>query len=235
MFIFKGITNIDDAKTAAKLGCDFIGLIFAESPRKVSCEAGEKICRELNKQNYRAFDIPLCATLAESRYLMDEFLKKNGPLLVGVFSNQLLEEINRIVKKCGLDLVQLHGNETPQFVRLISVPVIKAIHIMEDDSADTILERIREYKGSAKYILLDTGKKGAKYQGGSGETFDWSIVGTIQRNYPIILAGGLSVSNIRQALNYNPWCVDVSSGVELSIGKKDFQKMEAFIKTIKGE
>jgi phosphoribosylanthranilate isomerase len=166
---------------------------------------------------------------------MDNFLKTNRPLLVGVFSGQNFQEINRIVNICRLDLVQLHGEETPDFARLISVPVIKAIHVMGDDSANSVLERIRKYEGSAAYILLDTGIKGAKNQGGSGKSFDWNIVTSVQNKYPIFLAGGLSALNIGEAMRYNPWCFDVSSGVELSMGKKDLIKVSSFIKAVKGE
>jgi phosphoribosylanthranilate isomerase len=179
--------------------------------------------------------IPICANYSESRTIMDSFLEQNGPLLVGVFSNQSLEEINMAVSLCKLDLVQLHGDEVPQFVRLISAPVIKVIHVMEGDSIEEILSRIRAYEGSAKYILLDTGIKGAKQQGGSGKSFDWNIFNKIKDIYPVILAGGLSISNISQALAYNPWCIDVSSGLEHSVGKKDLKKTEAFIGIIKSE
>jgi phosphoribosylanthranilate isomerase len=231
----KGVTNLDDATFAGEAGCDFIGLIFAKSPRQITIETAKQISNELHRNNLAVLDVPMSATFADSRRIMDAFLKTNGPLLIGVFSNDSFQEINRIVKACRLDLVQLHGDETPQFARLISVPVIKAIHIMEDDSANSVLEKIRKYEGSANYILLDTGIKGAKHQGGSGKSFDWNIVTSIQSKYPIILAGGLSSSNIEEAMAYNPWCLDVSSGIELSKGKKDLKKMESFIKAVKSE
>jgi phosphoribosylanthranilate isomerase len=232
---FEGITNLEDATFAAEAGCDFIGLIFAKSPRQISIEDAKQISQELHRNKFGVLDVPISAAFTDSCKIMDEFLKTNGPLIIGVFSNESFQEINRIVKACRLDLVQLHGDETPQFARLISVPVIKAIHIMEDDSVNSVLEKIRKYEGSAKYILLDTGVKGAKHQGGSGKSFDWNIVTSIQSRYPIILAGGLSPLNIGDAMTYNPWCVDVSSGIELSKGKKDLNKMESFINAIKGE
>ena len=214
------------------MGSDLIGLIFAESPRKIAIEDAEKIVKAVPRNGNALLNFPISCTLTRSREIMDEHLTQNGPLFVGVFFNQTVDEINRIVKLCRLDLVQLHGDEIPLFARLISVPVIKAISVMENDTAASIISKLRVYEGSANFVLLDTGIKGAK-AGGTGKSFDWTIVKQVQRLYPVILAGGLGLSNIKNALELNPWGFDVSSGVEQEKGKKDPQKLEEFIRIVK--
>lgn len=147
---------------------------------------------------------------------------------VGVFVNESIENIHAIAATVGLDYVQLHGDESPSFCNQVKVPVIKAIKIKEKQD----VEEIAKY--NSIYFLLDSPP--GKYQGGNGETFDWELVKEVSKDkYKIILAGGLTPSNVAQAIQQvQPFGVDVSSGVE-SNGKKDKKKMLAFVQQAKKE
>jgi anthranilate synthase/indole-3-glycerol phosphate synthase/phosphoribosylanthranilate isomerase len=132
-------------------------------------------------------------------------------------------------------MAQLHGSESEQVVRLISVPVIKVIHVSEDDSFESISKNISRYHGIASHILLDTVIKGSKLQGGTGKAFDWELAAKLQAQSPIILAGGLNSDNVKDAvIKVKPWCVDVCSGIEYpqEKGQKDASKIKAFMANI---
>ncbi|WP_186575955.1 phosphoribosylanthranilate isomerase [Aquibacillus kalidii] len=145
---------------------------------------------------------------------------------VGVFVNEELETIRDIASTVGLDYVQLHGDESPAFCKQIGYPIIKAFQIKEKGD----LEKLTEY--SCDYFLLDS--PAGKYRGGNGEAFDWSLAkGLTDLKGKVILAGGLHVGNVRQAIaEVGPVGIDVSSGVETD-GIKDLQKIAAFIEEAK--
>jgi phosphoribosylanthranilate isomerase len=196
-----GITNVEDARAAVEAGADAIGLIFAPgSPRLVEPTAAHEI----------ASAVPA-------------HVKK-----VGVFVNEAVETVNRLAREVPLDLVQLHGAETPEFTRLVEVPVIKAVRVR--GAID--VEHLRAYKASA--ILLDTYVEGA--HGGTGRTFDWDLARPVVRaGLPVLLSGGLTPENVAEAVRrVQPWGVDVSSGVESRPGRKDHDKVRAFIANAKG-
>jgi len=145
---------------------------------------------------------------------------------VGVFVNQDLDEIIAIKDEAGIDAAQLHGDETPGFCRSVPLKVIKAIRVK--DSLDE--SRVAQYPVQA--ILFDT-YSDAEY-GGSGKSFNWEILRDISSRETIILSGGLSPSNVTEALRaVKPYAVDVSSGVEDSPGKKDHMKLRKFIEAVK--
>lgn len=146
---------------------------------------------------------------------------------VGVFVNETKEEIERIASAVSLTHVQVHGDETPEFCSSLAFPVIKAFSIEENNC----LEKIKQF--SCEYILLD-GPKG-KFHGGNGLSFDWGILKNQDfADKKIILAGGLNVDNVQEAIETTrPYMVDVSSGVETD-GKKDLQKVKLFIEKVKG-
>lgn len=141
---------------------------------------------------------------------------------VGVFVAAEIAEIQRLVRRDIIQLVQLHGQEDAAYLkrlrRAVDVPVIQAFRIVDAD------DLTRAMQSQADYILLDHGI------GGTGEAFDWSLVQNIDRTF--FLAGGLTPETVRDAVRLHPYCLDVSSGVETD-GKKDFEKIKAFAKAVR--
>ncbi len=148
------------------------------------------------------------------------------PELVGIFVNASAEHINAIVEQVGLDIVQLHGDETPEFCRRVARPVIKALPLRDHVEQS----QVRAYRESAWRILLDTPTAG---WGGSGVPHDWVLASSIAREVPLILAGGMNPENVSEAIAaVHPWGVDVSSGVETH-RQKDVAKIRAFIAQVR--
>ncbi len=144
----------------------------------------------------------------------------------GVFANMKEREIRAIVDETGLDLIQLQGDEPPDLCRRLGHRVVKAIRVRDRSS----LTRMIPYQVRA--FVLDTYREGQL--GGTGETFDWGLAVEAKRLGKIILAGGLTPENVRQAIEQvRPYGVDVSSGVEERMGKKDPLKMKRFIEAAK--
>ena len=190
-----GITNVDDALHAVEAGVDALGFIFyPDSPRYVAPAAARTIIERL----------PPFTTS------------------VGVFVNEGRDGIKRVIKECGLSLLQLHGDESPADCLTLGRPVIKAIRLRSRDD----VVRMSEY--AVKGFVLDTYVDGT--WGGTGKTVDWGLAREATRHGPVILAGGLTPDNVGQAIaEVQPFGVDVSSGVEISPGTKDSQKMRQFI------
>ncbi|MDZ5741605.1 phosphoribosylanthranilate isomerase [Pseudomonas asiatica] len=195
-----GITRIEDALAAAEAGADAIGFVFyAKSPRAVDVRQARAIIAELP---------PFVTT-------------------VGLFVNASRCELNEILEVVPLDLLQFHGDETPQDCEGYHRPWIKALRVRPGDDLEAAC---RVYAG-ARGILLDAYVPGVP--GGTGEAFDWSLV-PARLSKPIILAGGLSVDNVGQAIaQVRPYAVDVSGGVEQAKGIKDAAKIEAFMRAVK--
>jgi len=190
---------------AASAGADILGFIFyAKSPRYILPSVAEKIIQNLPKDILKA----------------------------GVFVNSQPEEIKKITDLCNLDLIQLHGEETPQYAWklkkiLKGKKIIKAFRIKNVKDLKKI-DPFFEPMKSIDYVLLDAYAKEAR--GGTGKTFDWKIAVEADKTYSIILSGGLNVGNIESAIKtVNPAIVDVASGVERKDGSKDPKKMEDFI------
>jgi len=195
-----GITRIEDALAAAEAGADAIGFVFyAKSPRAVDVRQARAIIAELP---------PFVTT-------------------VGLFVNASRCELNEILEVVPLDLLQFHGDETPQACEGYHRPWIKALRVRPGDD----LEAACQLYAGARGILLDTYVAGVP--GGTGEAFDWSLV-PAHLSKPIILAGGLSADNVGQAIaQVRPYAVDVSGGVEQAKGIKDAAKIEAFMQAVK--
>ena len=142
--------------------------------------------------------------------------------------NEAVSAIGEIVDFCGLDLVQLHGNEAVSVCDELGARVIKAFRVHGEET----LARIGPYKGHVKAILLDTYQKGIR--GGTGKTFDWQLALEAQKmGIPLVLAGGLGPQNIGEALaRVNPVAIDISSGIEESPGIKDHQRMRLFMEKV---
>nr|WP_225776903.1 phosphoribosylanthranilate isomerase [Pseudomonas sp. Marseille-Q3773] len=195
-----GITRIEDALAAAEAGADAIGLVFyTRSPRAVDVRQARAIIAALP---------PFVTT-------------------VGLFVNATRCELNEILEAVPLDLLQFHGDETPQDCEGYQRPWIKALRVRPGDDLEAACQ---QYAG-ARGILLDTYVPGVP--GGTGEAFDWSLV-PARLSKPVILAGGLSADNVGQAIaQVRPYAVDVSGGVEQAKGIKDAAKIEAFLQAVK--
>lgn len=193
-----GITRLEDALYAEESGADALGFIFyKKSKRYTEPSAVASITSKLNP-----------------------FISK-----VGVFVNEELEVINRIISECGLTHVQLHGEETIDIADKINGQVIKALNF-----DDQLSERINMW---AKYpLLVDSGSR--ELQGGTGITLPWDKLKSLINSRPIILAGGLNPENVTNGIKIvNPIGVDVSSGVEKSPGIKNKDLISKFMKIIK--
>jgi len=195
-----GITNSGDALLAADLGAYALGFIFyPKSPRAVTKERARHIIGQLP---------PFVAT-------------------VGVFVNEDPAKVREIASLVGLDWIQLHGSESPEYCRSLGRRVIKGFRVKGVE----IFSQLTEYQGAAQAFLLDAYKPGTP--GGSGETFDWELTRQIKNCGPIILAGGLTPANVVQAIKIaQPAAVDVASGVEAAPGKKDPEKLRAFFEAV---
>lgn len=199
-----GITNLEDARFASGAMVDYLGFIFTESsPRYIDPEKAGAIVNWVE-----------------------------GPEKVGVFMNQPLDDVNVLAKFSGIDLVQLHGNETIEYCQLIEKPIIKVIHVGESSTKEEIETQVALYSEVADYLLFDT-KANGKF-GGTGKTFDWSLLNEIADDIPFFLAGGLNPENVSGAIEMvQPFAVDLNSGVEEEPGLKDFEKIEQLMENLK--
>ena len=146
---------------------------------------------------------------------------------VGLFVNASYEEVSTISSQLSLGLLQFHGDESPEYCEQFMQPWIKALRVQPTTNIVTMIQPYNKAQG----ILLDSYVAGI--QGGTGSTFDWSLIPQ-QTDKPIILAGGLTVENVQQAIQIaKPYAVDVSGGVEVTKGIKDHNKMKAFINKVR--
>ncbi len=235
-----GLRDAATAVEAVKAGADFIGLMFAESRRRVTPQECHDICEALagvrRMPGPAAFEGPARGEVSARTWFsawneaIDDSVARWRPLIVGVFAGQPIQDINDIAEAAGLDLVQLSGGEDDAFVAKVNRPVIRAIHVAPGQSADDVFDAA--VPGVSAGILLDTG--GTEAKGGTGLAFDWSVAAEVQPRIPLMLAGGLTPENVADAVaTVRPWAVDVSSGVETG-GTKDIEKVRAFIRAVKG-
>ena len=195
-----GITNLEDALLAAELGADALGFIFfPQSPRKVAPETAREIIAQLP---------PFVAS-------------------VGVFVDEAAAVLKELAARVGLDWVQLHGQESPEYCRSLGRRVIKGFRIKDENS----LRELEPYRDAVQAFLLDTYKKGQV--GGTGEVFDWYLAREAKKFGQIILAGGLTPENVGQAIAIAlPAAVDAASGTEAEPGRKDPAKLRAFFRAV---
>jgi phosphoribosylanthranilate isomerase len=191
-----GITSLEDALTSIEAGADAVGFVFYPlSPRHIFPE--------------QAADIIRC---------LPSFVQT-----VGLFVNEEQSVVNSTADQCGLDIVQLHGKETPEYCEYVRRRVIKAFRVKDITTLDSLVQ----YHVSG--YLLDAWSPLAL--GGTGKTFNWEIASEASnRGHRVILAGGLTPDNVAEAVRLvTPYAVDVSSGVECSPGRKDADKIRTFI------
>jgi len=227
-----GITNLDDALAAADAGADLLGFVFfSHSPRCIDPERAGEIVAALRQRG-------------------------NVPLFVGVFVNESLERVRTIAATAQLDMAQLHGGESPEMVSDLSslgvetpsyktapdqsgfpVPfmgrsrfiAVRALRPRNEAEAQAQVEEYRAAaSGNVPAFIVDAFD--AQRFGGTGARADWDIAAQIAREFPILLAGGLNVNNVAEAIRaVQPWGVDVSSGVERAPGLKDHNQVRQFI------
>ncbi len=215
-----GVSEPKHARAAAAFGADFIGVVFAPSRRQVTIGQARRIAAALGKPS-----APARASRAAPD--IEASLRERRPLLVGVFADQDVDTINSIAAECGLDIVQLSGSEPWEVCSLINRPVFKCMKLATGQVAEEILAAA----GDNGVVLLDPYVEGV--YGGTGRTLDWSVAAEVACRTPTVLAGGLTPDNVGEAVRaVQPWCVDVSSGVETD-GAKDVEKIRAFIAAAK--
>lgn len=194
-----GITNIKDAVAASECGATAVGFIFyPPSPRYVKPADAKKIIVSLP----------------------DKLVK------VGVFVNEKPTEIERIMELCSLDMIQLHGDESPEYCNRFPADItIKAFDLKNNDDVNRALN----YNVAA--ILVDS--RHAGLYGGTGKTSNWKLARCIKDKRPLILSGGLNAENITEAVKFlAPVALDINSGVEASPGIKDHRKLRQIFEVI---
>lgn len=192
---FCGFTHQDDVAHAVALGADALGFVFyGPSSRYVSPEHAKALTR-----------------------FVPAFVTR-----VGLFVNEDAEAVQRIFELARLNLIQYHGEESPEFCDAVGLPYIKAFRVQKGMDLRVEMDRYPNASG----FLLDAYVKGQP--GGTGERFDWELIP--QSHAPIILAGGLTPENAKDAIDQvSPWALDVSGGIEIKPGRKDPDKMVRFM------
>ena len=185
-----GLSTVEAVETAVLAGADYIGFVFAESKRQVSLEQAHELAK----------------------------LVTGKTKIVGVFVSPSLEDLEQAIGQVPLDIVQIHGMFDEALIPKISVPVIRAIQLSDQEAKVT---------SPAEFLLFDAPVAG------SGRTFDWDLLKDQKIQQDFFIAGGLTVDNVRQAREtFQPYALDVSSGVETD-GRKDIEKIKAFIEGAK--
>ena len=209
-----GLRRAEDAVAAIDHEASFIGLIFAPSKRQLTADEAREILGMARSEQASA---------------------DRQPEAVGVFVNAPAAEVNRIADYCGLDRLQLHGDETLDYCSLIEKPIFKVVRIEAGARGDDLLSTLEEELGAIVAAghtpMLDTVSKGP-YYGGTGQTFDWAVAAELAEKFDFVLSGGLNPDNVAKAIEQvRPWAVDVSSGVETD-GVKDPEKISAFARAV---
>lgn len=185
-----GLSTVEAVETAVLAGADYIGFVFAASKRQVSLEQAQELAKRVTGKTK----------------------------IVGVFVSPSLEDLEQAIGRVPLDMVQIHGTFDEALMPMISVPVIRAIQLSDQEA---------QVSSQADYLLFDAPVAG------SGQTFDWGLLKDQKIQQDFFIAGGLTVDNVRQAREtFQPYAVDVSSGVETD-GRKDIEKIKAFIEGAK--
>lgn len=204
-----GLTDISSAVIAAEAGAELLGMVFAPSRRRVTPDRALSIVEAIRQLKIR-------------------------PLFTGVFVNSTAKEVNRIAEYCGLDRVQLSGDESWEYCREIERPVVKVVRVAGTTLSRNILFEIEQGQKTLKkgfFCLLDAQVE--NQYGGTGKTFDWQTAREVAARFPVYIAGGLTTENVGEAVKIvKPAGVDVSSGVETN-GYKDPEKIKAFIEAVR--
>lgn len=216
------VRAVEHAAWAREAGADAIGMIFADAPRRIDIKVARAVRRELGPRIEIAE--ATTETVERQRRAADQ------PILVGVFARQSVDEIERVLERVDLDLVQLSGGEHPALASRIRRAVVRAIHVGDGMDAQSVLREIDRAPNTV--AMLDAK---SKQGGGMGQRIDWSVAAEVASSRSLILAGGLHPDNVGEAVRcVRPWAVDASSGLETD-GTKDRGKIRAFVAAVKGE
>lgn len=205
-----GLQAEEHIVAAAAAGVDYVGLVFAPSRRQVTPARAVQLVRSLEGMQER-------------------------PQVAGVFVNESVQLVNALAADCGLDVVQLSGDESAAFCAMVASPVIRSIPVHESTTGSNALRMVRSIQsdcpGKQVFFLLDRGTGAVR--GGTGESFDWSVASYVARHIPILVAGGLNSANVGPLIReVRPFGVDVSSGVERD-GRKDVALVRAFVDAVR--
>ena len=205
------IQALEHALAAAEAGADFVGFNFVPGVRR-------QLREEKARHMIRAYR---------------DTLGRDGPKLVGIFVDQPLDEVNRILDDCDLDMAQLSGQEPLSYCRGLERPVIKAVHVPMGQPSELVVSTLGAVLVELEEVnilpLLDPDLADSP-GGGTGRNFDWAVARELAARHRFLLAGGLSPENVGQAVrDVHPWGVDVSSGVETE-GVKDTVKIKTFVR-----
>ena len=208
-----GLGKASDALAAAEAGADYIGLVFIPGRRRrVDDETAVRVV----------------SALREGR--------ESSPVVVGLFAGQPPDEVDRTVRRCGLDMVQLCGGESLDYCAQLEVPVIRVHHVGDglpvEDAVAQLAREVLPFIERGHLANLD--RKVGTQEGGTGQSFNWDISeGLAAQGLSFLMAGGLTPENVGRAVRkVRPWGVDVSSGVEID-GAKDAAKIKAFISAVR--
>lgn len=241
-----GVKSSVAALAAAEAGADFIGLVFAPgSKRVISIPLAKEIMLAVRSRPLHGERPTTDLSGANDWFSLQSARLASHPrkpLFVGVFQNPTLASLIATIDELHLDAVQLHGAEPVEWARLLSVPVFKAFHVGGDIGEHDLRVREATRAGYHSAAVLDTiiGTGAGALSGGAGKPFDWSIArrltdsrGPQFSRLPILLAGGLDLTNVRTAIDQvQPWCIDTSGGVETD-REKDPVKIREFIRLVK--
>jgi len=206
-----GLSQPDHALAAAGAGADLLGLMFAHSKRQVTIEQARAVVEEVRRE-----------------------YGDRAPLFAGVFVDPDAAGVNMIASRVGLDLVQLHGSESADLIHDIALPVIRAVGPPPGSTVDSVLRKLNDHQAredAPALFLLDA--YDPVQLGGSGRLADWALASDVARRVALLLAGGLTVGNVGEAIRQvQPRGVDVSTGVETD-GIKDPRKIQEFVTNAK--
>ncbi len=230
----------EDVLAAAAAGADFVGMVFAQSSRRVDAEEAGVMVRAMGEPlSEREMVVPPPAQqhvqeevhdwFRHGARVLEDYLEVKRPLTVGVFADQPIDEVNEIVEESGIDLVQLSGDEPWEECLLVTRQTIRAMHVSTLDLPSDPMQFVKP--GFAIALLLDTAY--GPNRGGTGQTFDWEVARTAAGQVPLMLAGGLTPENVGEAIDrVRPWAVDVSSGTERD-GRKAHGRVRAFVDAVR--
>ena len=231
-----------DLLAAAGAGADFVGIVFAESTRRVDLAQAQSMVRTLGEPlatHEIALPPPARSHAREDERewfvhgarVLEAYLDAKRPLTVGVFADQPMDEVNELAQETGVDLVQLSGDESWDDCLLVTKQTIQVVHVAPIDSPSDPLEYVEP--GFAIALMLDSAH--GPHRGGSGRTFDWEVARAVAAELPMLLAGGLTPDNVGAAIEQvRPWAVDVSSSTERD-GTKDHDLVRAFVAAVRAQ
>ena len=231
-----------DVLAAAGAGADFVGIVFAESTRRVDVAQAQSMVRALGEPlatHEIALPPPARGHAREDRRewfdhgarVLEAYLDAKRPLTVGVFADQPMDEVNELAQESGVDLVQLSGDESWDDCLLVTKQTIQVVHVSPIDSPSDPLAYVEP--GFAVGLMLDSAH--GPHRGGSGRPFDWEVARAVAAELPMLLAGGLTPENVGAAIEQvRPWAVDVASGAERD-GAKDHDLVRAFLAAVRAQ